>query len=72
MVMLRVVQLLAVPNVTVPTRIIDTACTVDYTHRRLCNGRVSVCLSRRSTAAAARGRFAAERGRGQQMSIDIC
>ena len=34
--------------------------------------RLSVCLSRRSTAAATCGRFAAERGRGQQMSIDAC
>jgi len=41
------------------------------------NGRVSVCLSatclsRRSTAAAAAGGFAAEVGRRQQISIDSC
>ena len=36
------------------------------------NGRVSVCLSRRSTAAATCGWFAAELGRGQQISIDVC
>ena len=33
--------------------------------KRLRNGRVSVCLSRRSTAAAAAGGFDAEVGRGQ-------
>jgi len=67
-VMLRVVQLLAVPNVTVPTRIIDTACTVDYTQRSSMSGvRLSV-----PSIDSSRGRFAAERGRGQQMSIDIC
>ena len=32
----------------------------------------SVCLSRRSSAAAAPGGFAAEVGRGQQISIDGC
>jgi len=33
---------------------------------------LSVCLSRRSTAAATCGWFAAELRRGQQMSIDRC
>jgi len=35
-------------------------------------GSPSVCLSRRSTAAAACGWLAAELGRGQQTSIDSC
>jgi len=36
------------------------------------NGRMFARLSRRSTAAAADGGFAAEVGRGQQISIDSC
>ena len=41
-----------------------------YLEKRLCNGRVSVCLSRRLTAAVACGWFAAEHGCRQQMSIN--
>jgi len=41
-----------------------------YTEQGLCNGRASVCLSHRSTAATAAGGFAAERRRLQQISID--
>jgi len=40
----------------------------EYAERGLCNGRVSVRLSHRSIAAA--GGFAAERWRGQHISID--
>ena len=39
---------------------------------RLCNDTLSVCLSRRSTAEATCGWFAAELGRGRQTSIDQC
>jgi len=43
-----------------------------YAIRHCSSVRPSVCLSRRSTAAAAVGGFAAEVGRGQQISIDSC
>ena len=46
----------------------DLALSARYAEQGLCNGRVSVRPSRRSTAAAVCGGFAAERG--QQMSID--
>jgi len=49
--------------------------SAQYAQQGLCNGPVSVCpsvcLSRRSTAAAACGGFAAERRRLQQISVSV-
>ena len=43
-----------------------------YAEQGLCIGRMSVCLSRRSTAAAACGGFLLSALRGPEISIDSC
>ena len=46
--------------------------TAQYARQGLYNGRASVCLSRRSTAATAAGQFASALRRGHKISTNRC